>query len=46
MWRLFERTKDLTVSFCERCGRICDDTCRRPALRERVLLQQVWRGVV
>lgn len=45
MWTLFKRTRELTFRFCERCGRVCDDTCRRAALRERVLLQQVWRGM-
>lgn len=41
----FTRTKDLTVSLCERCSRVCDDACRRARLQERVLLQQLWRGV-
>ena len=44
MLMLFKRTKQLTLRFCERCSQVCDDTCRRAALRERVLLQQVWRG--
>jgi hypothetical protein len=45
MRRLFKRTKELAVSFCERCGRVCDAGCRRAALRERTLLQQPWLGV-
>jgi hypothetical protein len=45
MWKLLKRTKGSTVRFSDRCGRVCDDACRRSALRERVLLQQVWRGV-
>jgi hypothetical protein len=44
MW-MSTRTKELAASFCERCGEICDAGCRRAALRERVLLQQIWRGV-
>ena len=45
MWTLSRKLKESTVRFCERCARVCDDTCRRAALRERVLLQQIWRGV-
>jgi hypothetical protein len=45
MWSLSRRLKESTVRFGERCARVCDDTCRRAALRERVLLQQNWRGV-
>ena len=42
MSRLFKRTKELAVDFCERCSRACDPACRRAALRERALLQ-AWR---
>jgi hypothetical protein len=42
MLRLFKRTKELAVEFCERCSRVCDAGCRRAALRERTLLQ-AWR---
>ena len=45
MWRLLTRTKELTVTLCERCAGICDEGCRRAALRERVLRQQLWLGV-
>lgn len=45
MRTLSRRLKESAVRFCERCARVCDDMCRRAALRERVLLQQVWRGV-
>ena len=38
-------TSELAVAFCERCGQVCDDGCRRAAVRERVLLQQLWLGV-
>ena len=45
MWKLFTRTKDLAVTFCERCGEVCDAGCRRAALRERTLFQELWLGV-
>jgi hypothetical protein len=45
MRTLFGKTKESVVSFCERCGEVCDDGCRRAALRERALLQQLWLGV-
>ena len=45
MWNVFNRTKELAVGFCERCGRVCDAGCRRAALRGRPLLQQSWLGV-
>lgn len=42
MLKLFKRTKERAVAFCERCSRVCDAGCRRAALRERALLQ-AWR---
>jgi hypothetical protein len=45
MWTLSRKLKKSTVRFCERCARVCDDACRRAVLRDRVLLQQAWRGV-
>jgi hypothetical protein len=45
MRRLFKRTKELSATFCKRCGRVCVEGCRRAALRERALLQQLWLGV-
>ena len=45
MGTLSGKLKESTVRFCERCARVCDETCRRAVLRERVLLQQIWRGV-
>ena len=45
MWSLSRQTKGLAVGFCERCGEVCDDVCRRAALRERAMLQQLWLGV-
>jgi hypothetical protein len=43
MWILFKR-KELAVSSWAGCGRVCDDAGERAALRDRVLLQQIWRG--
>jgi hypothetical protein len=45
MWSPFKQTKQLTVGVRERCGRLCDDACRRAALQRQVLLQQFWRSV-
>ena len=46
MWsRCSKRTKELAVSFCERCGQVCDGACRCAALGERKLLQELWLGV-
>ena len=44
MLSLFKRT-ELAVTSWAGCGRVCDDPDRRAALRERVLLQQIWRGM-
>jgi hypothetical protein len=40
--KLFRRSKELAVEFCERCARVCDAGCRRAALRERAPFQ-AWR---
>ena len=45
MWSPLDRTSELAVEFCERCGQVCDGGCRRAAVRERVLLQQLRLGV-
>jgi hypothetical protein len=45
MRKLSRRTKGLAVSFCDRCGEVCDAGWRRAALRERAILQQLWLGV-
>jgi hypothetical protein len=45
MWSPFQQTKGLALTVSERCGQVCDDACRRAALRPRVLLQQIWRGM-
>ena len=42
MLKLFKRTKELAVEFCDRCARVCDAGCRRAALREKAFLQ-AWR---
>ena len=43
MPKLFKRTRELAVEFCDRCGCVCDAACRRNAIveraRERALLQ-------
>lgn len=48
MLKLFAKTEDEPVSFCERCGRVCGSACRTDALRERSRLQALaygWRHV-
>lgn len=45
MRKLFKRTRELAVGFCERCGRVCDAGCRRAARRDRALLRQLRLGV-
>ena len=45
MLKLFKRTKELTVTFCERCGKVCDARCRRASLPDRTLSQRLWLGV-
>ncbi|MCZ7587471.1 MAG: hypothetical protein M5U27_01135 [Gaiella sp.] len=44
MWKLFEKERESTVSFCDRCGQVCDERCRSEALREQALLQQLRLG--
>lgn len=44
MLRLFKRTRELTVSFCERCGSVCDSVCRAEAVRERALRRALVYG--
>lgn len=41
---LFNRTKHRIVSFCERCGSVCDSACRADALRERARSQLLAYG--
>ena len=45
MLRLFKRTKEFGVDFCERCARVCDAGCRAAALRERNLVQALRFGM-
>ena len=35
--KLFKREKTESVEFCDRCGSVCDSSCRRFAVRERNL---------
>ena len=45
MLKLLRKSKELAVEFCDRCGRICDASCRATAIRERALLQSLRLGV-
>ena len=42
---LLKRRKELAIEFCEHCPLVCDLACRRPALRERALLQAWSNGM-
>ena len=37
MLKLWRRSKELAVEFCDRCAKVCDASCRAAALRERAL---------
>jgi hypothetical protein len=46
MLRLFRKTKNRVVWFCERCGSVCDSGCRSEAIREHArqrALAYGWR---
>jgi hypothetical protein len=45
MRSMFKRTNEAAVTVCERRGEACDPGCRRAALRERALWQQLRVGV-
>lgn len=45
MKKLFRKTRESTITFCERCGEVCDERCGPRALRERALLNHAWFGV-
>ena len=45
MLRLFRKSKELVVVFCDRCARVCDAGCRVTAIRERALMQALRWGV-
>jgi ferredoxin len=44
MSKLFSKTKDMAISFCERCGQACGSACRADALRERARMQALASG--
>lgn len=35
MLRLFERTRERAVEFCDRCGSVCTAACRQDAILAR-----------
>ena len=48
MMRLIKRTRRPDVSFCERCGSVCDAGCRAGAIREQARMRAFasgWRPV-
>ncbi|MGZ4332727.1 MAG: hypothetical protein ACXVRJ_00420 [Gaiellaceae bacterium] len=44
MLRLFTRTRETVVRFCERCGSVCDSVCRADAIREHAQRQALAYG--
>jgi hypothetical protein len=44
MLKLFRKTKAREVAFCDRCGSVCDATCRANAIRDRALEQALVQG--
>jgi hypothetical protein len=44
MLRLFGKSKERLVEFCDRCARVCD-AGRAVAIRERGVMQALWVGV-
>ena len=45
MIRRFGRGKELAVSFCDRCARVCDARCRSGAVRELAVTRVLLAGV-
>jgi hypothetical protein len=45
MLRLFRKSKERLVEFCDRCARVCDAGCRAAAIRERALMRALRSGV-
>lgn len=43
--KMFKRTRELVVEFCDRCGSVCDNACRRTALLERARERALANGV-
>lgn len=44
MSRLLKKTRTGVVSFCERCGSVCDSVCRADASREHARQQALAYG--
>jgi hypothetical protein len=43
--RLFrKRTRTPVLEFCERCGSVCDGTCRANRLLDRARERALWNG--
>jgi len=43
--KLFKRTDDLAVEFCDRCGQVCTSACRRTAVAEEARQRALENGV-
>jgi hypothetical protein len=45
MLRLFRKSNQRLVEFCDRCARVCGARCRAAAVRERAVMQALRLSV-
>lgn len=45
MLRLFRKSNQRLVEFCDRCARVCGAGCRAAAVRERAVMQALRLSV-
>jgi hypothetical protein len=45
MLKLFRRTREPAVEFCDRCGSVCDAACRRNAIVGRAQERALQLGM-
>ena len=45
MLGLMKKTRERVVTFCERCGQVCDASCCARAIRERARSRALANGV-
>jgi hypothetical protein len=45
MLRLFGKSKERLVEFCDRCARVCDPGCRAAAIRQGARKRALRLGV-
>jgi hypothetical protein len=45
MFKIFRRTRELAVGFCDRCSSVCDAACRHSAIVERAQERMLLIGM-